>query len=162
MAAPTGTYYWFHKGVAAILNGSIPLVSATSDTLYAKVVTSSCDLHSMQATADFLNDLGDTEVTGDGYTEGGMKIVASVTVSGNEVRFIVTDPVWAAATITGRGIVFYKKVGTGTHEDTTSPLIGFVEFDQNISSTNGPWTGDIDPAAAHGGAAGYFTVAVPA
>ena len=75
-----------------------------------------------------------------------------------EVRFMVSDLAWTSATITGKTVVFYKKVGDGTHNDTTSPLIGYITYDQNVSSTAGTWTADVDAAAAHGGAAGVVDV----
>ena len=151
MPAPTGTFKWFGKGMLAVMAGDIPLDGAD---IYAMITTSTYTPN--QDTHDFRNDVTN-EVTGDGYTAGGKLYSCSLAydAASQEARFIVTDLAWTAATITGRTVVFYRALGGASSAD---PLIGYITYDQNISSTNGTWTADIDSAAAHGGAAGYVDV----
>ena len=152
MAAPAGTFKWFGKGMQAVMAGSIPL--GGSD-IYAMISTVSYVPN--QDTDDFRNDVTN-EVTGDVYTATGKQCTCSLTydAASNEARFIVTDLAWTSATITGRVVTFYRKLGGASSAD---PLIGYIVYDQDVSSTNGTWTADIDSAAANGGALGYVTVA---
>ncbi len=151
MANPTGTFKWFGKGMLAVMAGDIPLDGAD---IYAMITT---DTTLNQDTLDFRNDVTANEVTGDGYTAGGKACSCSLAydAASQEARFIVTDLAWTTATITGRSVIFYRALGGASSAD---PLIGYVIYDQNISSTAGTWTVDVDSASAHGGALGYIDV----
>lgn len=93
------------------------------------------------------------EVSGTGYTAGGATL-ASVTVTytagTNVFMFDAADTVWAASTITARYAVIYDS-SPGT--DATRPLIGYVDFGADVSSTGAAFTITWD-------AAGIFTVTV--
>jgi hypothetical protein len=71
------------------------------------------------------------EVTGTGYTAGGVTLTTKV-VTFDPVTFTVTldadDPSWTAATFTARYLVFYVDTGTAA----TSPLLSFVDFGANV------------------------------
>lgn len=151
MAAPAGTFNWYGAGMLAVMAGDIPLDGAD---IYAMITT--VDYVPVKDTHNFRDDVTN-EVTGDGYTAGGQAVTASLSydAASDECRFIVADPTWASSTITGRVVVFYRRLGGAASAD---PLIGYIVYDQNISSTNGPWTADIDSASAHGGALGYVDV----
>jgi hypothetical protein len=93
---------------------------------------------------DFDNDvdIGDvvaSEVTGTGYTAYGQALTG-LSVSYNEelkaVIFDANDPSWASSTITARGAVVYIKGTT----DAESPLILYINFTENKSSTAGTFT----------------------
>lgn len=73
------------------------------------------------------------EVTGTGYTAGGV-LIAGKTVAYNTATnaFVMdaTDPVWAALTVTGiRIAVFYLDTGSAA----TSPLLSYMDFEASQS-----------------------------
>ena len=82
-------------------------------------------------------DLTATEVAnGNGYTTGGATLAnKSITYDSgtNVIKLDADDVTWAAATITARYAVMY--VATGV--DGTSVLIGYIDFGQDMSSSNG-------------------------
>ena len=95
---------------------------------------------------DFRNDITN-EVTGSGYTAGGVAVtvsVGSVDATNNRTPVNVTDltPGWATATITAVGGWLYKAVGTAA----TDELIGFVDFGSPVTSTAGPFNVDFTNA----------------
>jgi hypothetical protein len=101
---------------------------------------------------DFKNDVTN-EVTGTGYTAGGA-VLTSVTLmydgATNTLKFDAADTVWSNATITARYAIIYDAT-PGT--DATRPLIGFVDFGADVSSTSAAFTISWD-------AAGIFTLTV--
>ena len=79
------------------------------------------------------------EVTGTGYTAGGVTLASkTVTYDGpsNTLTLDCADPSWSASTITARYLVFYVSTGT----DATSPLIAYVDFGADVSSSGSTWT----------------------
>ncbi len=80
-----------------------------------------------QDTQQFFSDLTN-EVTGTGYTAGGVALAAKTLTydaTTDEIRMDANDPAWTGATITGiRYAVFYKDTGV----TTTSPLMGYVDL----------------------------------
>lgn len=75
------------------------------------------------------------EVTGTNYTAGGATLagVAIAYNTGTNVfNLDANDVVWANSTITARRAVVYRDSGTAA----TSPLIMWVDFGQDIVSTN--------------------------
>lgn len=93
------------------------------------------------------------EVTGTGYTAGGAAL-ATVTVSytgaTNVFMLDAADTSWAASTITARYAVIYD---SSPATDATRPLIGYVDFGADVSSTAAAFTITWD-------AAGIFTITV--
>jgi hypothetical protein len=61
-----------------------------------------------------------------------------------------TDPTWPGSTITARRIVWYDST-PGT--DATRPLIAVSDQGSDVATTNGAWTGQVDPA-------GIFTLPI--
>lgn len=116
-----------------IMDGSIDL---DTDTIKVALVTSSYTPD--QDTHDFFDDITN-EVSGTGYTAGGATL-ASVTVTAdntdNEGVFDAADVTWSSSTITARGAVIYKSTGTAS----TSPLIAYIDFGADKSSSNGNFT----------------------
>jgi len=116
-----------------IMDGSIDL---DTDTIKVALVTSSYTPD--QDTHDFFDDVTN-EVSGTGYTAGGATL-ASVTVTAdntdNEGVFDAADVTWSSSTITARGAVIYKSTGTAS----TSPLIAYIDFGADKSSSNGNFT----------------------
>lgn len=79
------------------------------------------------------------EVTGTGYTARGVTLTGKTvnyTTGTNTLALDCDDPTWAASTITARYLVFYKDTGS----DATSPLIAYVDFGADVSSTAAAFT----------------------
>jgi hypothetical protein len=113
-----------------IMSGGIDL---DTDTIKVALVTSTytpnIDTHTKFS--DITN-----EVTGTGYTAGGVTL-SSVTVTQdntNDLAYMdAADVSWASSTITARGAVIYKSTGTAS----TSPLVCYVDFGADKSSSSG-------------------------
>ena len=92
-----------------------------------------------QDTHDYFNDVSASEVTGTGYTSGGATL-ASKTITydsgSNVITLDAADTTWSSSTITARYAVVYASTGTAS----TSPLIGYVDFGSDQSSSNGNFT----------------------
>lgn len=80
------------------------------------------------------------EVAGTGYTAGGATLT-SVTVTydaaTNTLKFDAADTVWANSTITARRAVVYD---SSPATDATRPLICWIDFDADTSSTAAAFT----------------------
>jgi hypothetical protein len=75
------------------------------------------------------------EITGTGYTAGGTtlgSLASSYDSTSDQARFDAADATWASSTLTARVAVVYKSTGTAS----TSPLIGYVDFGANVSTTS--------------------------
>ena len=111
-------------------------INFTSDTI--KVALCSSSYVPDQDVHDFFDDITN-EVTGTGYTAGGATL-ATKTSGYNATTNITTldaaDTVWSTSTITARYAVIYKSTGTAS----TSPLIGYIDFGSNQSSSAGDFT----------------------
>lgn len=112
------------------MKGNIDL---DTDTIKVALVTSSytpdIDAH------EFFDDITN-EVSGSGYSAGGMALSnksVSIDDTDDEGVFDADDPVWTSATITARGAILYKDTG----DPSTSPLIGYLDFGSDKTSTAG-------------------------
>lgn len=107
-----------------------------TDTIKVALTTSSYTPN--QDTHDYFNDVTN-EVTGTGYTAGG-NTLGSKTITYDDANNVIildaADSTWASSTITARYAVVYASTGTAS----TSPLIGYVDFGSDQSSTNGNFT----------------------
>jgi hypothetical protein len=83
------------------------------------------------------------EVTGTGYTAGGMTLTGyAASLDGTTAIIDFADPVWANSTITARGGVIYDA-------SNGNKVRGVFDFGSDITSTNGPFTAALPaPAAA--------------
>lgn len=81
------------------------------------------------------------EVTGIGYTTGGVSTAVTVTKDtvNDRVDIDFADVSWANATITAAGAVIYKTTGTAAADN----LVAFMDFGSDITSTNGTFTVDV-------------------
>lgn len=116
-----------------IQDGSIDM---DTDTIKVALVTSSytvdIDVH------DFFDDITN-EVVGTGYTAGGAtlgSVTITVDTSGDKGVFDAADTSWTTSTITARAAIIYKSTGTAS----TSPLVGYVDFGADKSSSAGTFT----------------------
>ena len=76
------------------------------------------------------------EVTGTGYTAGGATLTnKTMTYDGatNTIKLDADDVVWASSTITARYAVIYDDTGT----DSTSTLLGYIDFSEDKISSAG-------------------------
>lgn len=85
---------------------------------------------------DFFND-STNEVTGTGYTAGGVALASKTLTydtATNETRLDAADAAWTSATLTARIANTYKDTGSAA----TSPLISWVDFgaDESVASGN--------------------------
>jgi hypothetical protein len=112
-------------------------IDLDSDTIKVALTTSSYT--PSQDAHDYFNDITN-EVTGTGYTAGGATLAsASITYTGasNVLKLDGDDTSWASSTITARYAIIYDATpGTAA----TNPLIGYVDFGANVSSTAGTFT----------------------
>lgn len=74
------------------------------------------------------------EVSGTGYTAGGVASVCTVTkdTANDKVTLSFAAVSWATATITARGAVYYKSRGGASSADE---LVAYVDFNGDVSST---------------------------
>jgi hypothetical protein len=89
---------------------------------------------------NYLDDVVANEVTGTGYTTGG-NTLANKTNSYNSATNVITldadDTTWSSSTITARYAVIYD---ASPATNATKPLIGYVDFGSDQSSSNGNFT----------------------
>jgi hypothetical protein len=112
-------------------------VDFDSDTIKVALLTSSYTPN--QDTHDYFNDVSSAEVTGTGYTAGGITLSSKTATYDSATNVIVLDAAdvtWSSSTITARYAVVYDATGTAS----TSALIGYVDFGSDQSSTNGNFT----------------------
>lgn len=126
------TGIWYPLGVKYQYTGVVA-VNWTSDTIKVALATSS---YSPSIAHDYFNDITN-EITGSGYTAGGMALASkSVAIVSNVIQFQADPVVWTPSTLTARYAIIYKDTGT----PTTSVLLGLVDFGANIVSASGPFT----------------------
>lgn len=110
-----------------------------TDTIKVALLTNSYtpdqDVH------NYLDDVVTYEVTGaTGYTAGG-NTLANKTNSYNSATNVITldadDTTWSSSTITARYAVIYDATPA---TNATKPLIGYVDFGSDQSSSNGNFT----------------------
>lgn len=93
-----------------------------------------------QDTHDFLDDVTSYEVSGTGYTAGGLSLQnKSVTVdaANNVVVLDADDATWANSTITARYAVVYNNTGASA---AAKPLISYLDLLSDQASNSGNFT----------------------
>jgi len=91
-----------------------------------------------QDTHDYKDDVTN-EVSGDGYVAGGTALstpTMAYATATNVWNFDADNVTWASSSITARYAVYYYSTGT----DGTSPLICYVDFGEDETSSNGDFT----------------------
>jgi hypothetical protein len=89
---------------------------------------------------DYYDDVVANEVTGTGYTAGGNTLANKTNTYSSATNVIVLDAddtTWASSTITARYAVIYDATPA---TNATRPLIGYVDFGSDQSSSNGNFT----------------------
>lgn len=108
-----------------------------TDTIKVALVTSSYTPN--QDTHDYWDDVSANEITGTGYTAGGATLASKTigyTSGTNVTKFDADDVSWTTSTLTARYAVVYLSTGTAS----TSPLIAYVDFATDQSSSSGTFT----------------------
>jgi hypothetical protein len=142
--------------VTALLYGSFPAKLANKeidfDTDTIKVALCTSSYTPAQDTHDYFNDITN-EITGTGYTAGGATLgskTVTYTSGTNTQAFDAADTTWTTSTLTARYAIIYDATpGTAA----TNPLIGYVDFGGDVSTT-------ADTFTIAWNAGGIFTIAV--
>lgn len=124
---------FYDKALEKVFDGQI---SFTSDTIRCALVDSAYTPN--RATDEFWSDAAGDEVAGTGYTGDGETVTGiALSLSGHTLVIDCDDVSWTGATISGiRYAVFYKDTGTLS----TSPLIGYMDFESDQSVTSNTFT----------------------
>jgi hypothetical protein len=119
-----------------------------TDTIKVALATSSYTPN--QDTHDYFDDVSSYEVSGTGYTAGGATLTTKTnayTSGTNVTKFDADDVSWTTSTITARYAIIYD---SSPATNATRPLIGYVDFGSDQSSSAGTFSVVWD-------AAGIFT-----
>lgn len=131
MAVTANVYGLFLKSLA---NKEIDLDSdAIKVMLCTSTYTPNQDTHQYKSSVT-------NEVTGTGYTAGGNTLTSlalTYTSGTNTLMFDAADTSWASSTITARYAVIYDSTPA---TDATRPLIAYVDFGADVSSSNAAFT----------------------
>lgn len=120
-----------------IMDGTIDL---DTDTIQIALVTSS---YTAAAAHDKWDDVSANEVAGSGYSNKGITLTSktvSADAGDNEGVFDAADVTWSTSTVTARGAVIFKDTGTAS----TSPLVCFIDFGSDKTSTVGDFVVSFD------------------
>lgn len=121
--------------IAKAFNKEIDL---DSDTIKVALLTNAYAPN--QDTHDYFDDVASFEVSGAGYTAGGVTLTGKTVnydAASNTFIFDADDVVIANSTLTARYAVIYDAT-PGTN--ATRPLVGYVDFVSDQSSTAGNFT----------------------
>ena len=107
-----------------------------TDTFKALLVTSS---YSPQKDTDLKRSAVTNEVTGTGYTAGGVTTACTVTkdTANDRVTLQFAAVSWATSTITARALVIYKSRGGASSADE---LVAYNDFGSDVSSSGGTFS----------------------
>ena len=109
-----------------------------TDTIKVALATSSYTPN--QDTHDYFDDVVSYEVSGTGYTAGGETLASKTnayTSGTNVTKFDAADVSWTTSTITARYAIIYD---ASPATNATRPLIGYVDFGSDQSSSAGTFS----------------------
>ena len=109
-----------------------------SDTIKVALLTNAYTPD--QDAHNYLDDVVANEVSGTGYTAGGNTLANKTNAYNSATNVIVLDAddtTWSSSTITARYAVVYDATPA---TNATKPLIGYVDFGSDQSSSNGNFT----------------------
>jgi hypothetical protein len=107
-----------------------------TDSFKVMLVTSS---YSADKDAHLKRSSVTNEVTGTGYTAGGVATACTVTkdTANDKVTIVFAAVSWASSSITARGAVYYKSRGGLSSADE---LVAYNDFGSNITTSNGTFS----------------------
>lgn len=130
--------------IVKLLNKEIDWDSDTINVaLVADTYTPNQDTH------EYWDDVVAHEVSGTGYTANGIALTSKTPATmaafptgmyvsaGNIIRLDADNVTWVDSTITARYAVVYDRTPAS---DATRPLLGWVDFEENKSSSDGDFT----------------------
>lgn len=120
----------------ALFDGEMDLSSDTSQSFKIALYTSSATLDATTTVYSTTN-----EVSGTGYTAGGVAITPTTASSGTTAYVDFSNASWASSTITARGALIYKTGGT-------TPAIAVLDFGADKTSSNSTFAITFPTAAA--------------
>jgi hypothetical protein len=128
--------------MASLIYNSAPDEMARGDidfdtnTFKAMLVTSAYT--PLKDTHDFRDDVTN-EVSGTGYTAGGVASAVTVTkdTANDRVTIQFGAVSWASSTITARACVYYKSRGGASSADE---LVAYADFGSDVSSSGGTFS----------------------
>lgn len=129
----TVSAFWYGQALSKALNKEIGF---TADTIKVMLCTSTYVPN--QDTHVYKDVSVTNEVTGTGYTAGGSALTTkTIAYDGttNIIKLDADDVTWASSTITARYAVIYDDTPA-----TNKPLLGYVDFGADQSSSNGNFT----------------------
>jgi hypothetical protein len=109
-----------------------------SDTIKVALLTNAYTPD--QDAHNYFDDVVANEVNGTGYTAGGNTLANKTNSYNSSTNVIVLDAddtTWSSSTITARYAVIYDATPA---TNATRPLIGYVDFGADQSSSNGNFT----------------------
>lgn len=123
----------YHNAISRAITGTIDF---DTDTFRIMLVTATYSPN--KDTHDFRDDVTN-EVSGTGYTAGGVVVTATPSIDTTNDRVEVTfgSVNWPSSTITARAGVIYKSRGGAASADE---LVAYVDFGGDVTSTNGTFT----------------------
>lgn len=110
------------------------------DTDTIKVALLSNSYTPDQDAHNYFDDVSTFEVTGTGYTQGGITLTNKTNTYNSGTNTVVLDAddvTWSSSTITARYAVLYN---SSPATNATRPLVGYVDFGSDQSSSNGNFT----------------------
>lgn len=128
----------------SMINGEI---NYTAHTIKAMLCTSAYTPN--QDTHQYKSSITN-EAAGTGYTAGGVALQGksvNYTAGTNTLILDASDTQWPDSTVTGRYLVLYDDTPS---TDATKPLIGYVDFGADVSTTAGVFTSVWDSAGIIG------------
>ena len=134
----------FGLAFKSMVNGEI---NWSSHTIKAMLCTSAYtpnqDTHQYKSSVT-------NESAGTGYTAGGVALAGKTvnyTAGTNTLVLDASDTQWPDSTVTGRYLVLYDDTPS---TDATKPLIGYIDFGADVSTTAGVFTSVWDAAGIIG------------
>ena len=111
-------------------------IDADTDSFKAMLVTSS---YTPNKDTDLKRSAVTNEVSGTGYTAGGVASACTVTkdTANDKVTLSFAAVSWASSTITARALVIYKSRGGASSADE---LVCYVDFGSDVSSSGGTFS----------------------
>lgn len=131
------TTKWYGNGLKAMAAGDIIWKASGGSDL--KVILCTSSYTPDQDAHDFYDDITNELSTANGYTAGGAALTESdptYDAASNEVRLDAADVTWSDSTLTARYAVIYKDTATAS----TSPLLAYIDFGEDKSSSAGNFT----------------------
>jgi len=126
---------FYNTATKDILDGTIDL---DTDTIKVSLHSST---YTPSVAHDFYDDITNEMASGGGYTTGGETLASTAvtTVTTNDAMYDAANVTWASNASgfsTARYAVIYKSTGT----DSTSPLLGYIDFVSNQDNVNNDLT----------------------